>query len=205
MAVSVDGHIATAPAERDRARVASGFVTVADQQHVREELSRSDAVVLGAGTVRASPRLLSCKNEQGNYPVWVVLTTRGLAADSPFWKLHHIERWVVSPTALALPDRTNVRALVCTEQHIATFVVSQLRQRALDRVVLFGGSEINSLFYQQQLVDELSVTIAPVIVARADAPRLLKPTLPAAVRLQMLSSRRVDDHLFLRYRVLPVD
>ena len=202
MATSIDGHIAAAPAEKDRVRLASGFVTAADQQHVRKEIQRSDAVILGAGTVRASPRLLSYKNDRGCCPVWVVLTTKGISADSPFWQLHHLERWLVAPQPLPLADRTNVHAYTCAVADVAPFVVAQLQQRALERVVLFGGGEINSIFYRQHLVDELSLTIAPQLVARHDAPRLIKPSLPVAIRLQLLSLRRVDDHLFLRYRVL---
>ena len=68
MATSIDGHIAAAPAEKDPARIASGFVSAADQQHVRTEVSQSDAIVLGADTVRASPRLLSYRNDRGRYP-----------------------------------------------------------------------------------------------------------------------------------------
>ena len=203
MAASIDGHIAAAPAEKDPARVASGFVSAADQQHVRTEVSHSDAVILGADTVRASPRLLSYQNERGRCPVWVVLTTRGIESGSPFWQLHHIERWLVAPSKLDVPDATNVRTFVCPRQDAATYVVEQLEKHDLNRIVLFGGGAINHLFYRQQLVDELSLTIAPTIVARDDAPRLVKPSLPSAVRLQLLSERRVDDHLFLRYRVLP--
>ncbi len=202
MAASIDGHIAAAPAEKDPARVASGFVTAADRQHVRAEVSRSDAVILGADTVRASPRLLSYQNDRGRCPVWVVLTTRGIEPASPFWKQQHIERWLVSPSELELADSTNVRTFVCPRQDSATFVVAQLRQHNFNRVILFGGGEINNLFYRQQLVDELSITIAPTIVARADAPRLVKPSLSTATRLRLLSVRRVGDHLFLRYRVL---
>jgi len=201
MAASIDGYIAAAPAEKDHARIASGFVTAADQQHVRAEVSRSDAIILGADTVRASPRLLSYQNDCGRCPVWVVLTTRGIEQASPFWKLRHIERWLVSPTELEISDPTNVRAFVCPRQDAATFVVAQLQQHNFNRVILFGGGEINHLFYRQQLVAELSITIAPTIVARDGAPCLVKPSLPAAVHLQLLTVRRVDDHLFLRYRV----
>ena len=202
MAASIDGHIATAPAEKDPARIASGFVSAADRQHVRTEVSHSDAVILGADTVRASPRLLSYPNDRGRCPIWVVLTTRGIEKTSPFWKLHHIERWLVAPSKLAIPDATNVRAFICPQQDAATFVVDQLQKHCLNRVILFGGGAINHLFYSQQLVDELSLTIAPTIIARDDAPRLVKSSLPAAVRLRLLTVRRVDDHLFLRYRVL---
>ena len=202
MAASIDGHIATSPAEKDPARIASGFVSPADQQHVKEEVSHSDAIILGADTVRASPRLLSYKNDRGRCPVWVAITTRGLAPSSPFWQLHHIERWLVSPSALKIHDPTHVQAFTCPTQDTATYVVTQLQKHNLNRVVLFGGGTINNLFYRHQLVDELSLTLAPTIVARDDAPRLIKPSLPAAVRLQLLHVHRVTDHLFLRYRVL---
>ena len=202
MAASIDGHIAAAPAEKDPARIASGFVSPADQQHVKEEVKHSDAVILGADTVRASPRLLSYQNDRGHCPVWVAITTRGIEPNSPFWQLHHIERWLVSPAKLNIPDPTNVQTFTCPAQDTATYVVTQLQKHNLNRVILFGGGTINHLFYRQQLVDELSLTLAPTIVARDDAPRLIKPSLPAAVRLQLLSVRRVSDHMFLRYRVL---
>ena len=203
MAVSLDGCIAYSADEMDETRRYSGFSSAYDQQLLREAVEASDAIIIGANSVRASKRLLANKNDKGVYPLWVVMTVRGIEAEHCFWQQEEIERWLVSPAPVTQHGTINLKNY-CYQKNSppASFVVSHLQQRNIKRVLLFGGSEINLLFYRHNFIDELHLTISPFILANKDAPSLLAPSLPTPVKLRLLSCLPVDNHIFLRYQVL---
>ena len=210
MAASVDGCIALTAAERYQQRLAYGFTNQADRQLMRRELHRSDAVIIGAQSVRSDDGLLVVKNYRGEFPLWVVLTRSG-DVGAKFWQQQNIKRWLVAPDALnppppnaiALPSPlpANVSCHYYKNQDPAQFTYQLLKAHGIKTALLFGGSEINRLFYRQQLVDELSLTVCPFIFAGTDSPRLVKPNLPQPVPLQLQSCQQVDQHLFLRYDI----
>ena len=198
MAASVDGHIALASEESDGDRRGYGFTSDADYQHLRQVIDSCDAIIAGANTVRASSKLINCQNQHGRYPLWVVLTTRGIAKVNPFWQTAG-HRWLVSPKHTVTDDRA--RYLSYGTNDPAQFVVDCLRDHGAQKVLLFGGGIVNRLFYLQRLVDELILTVCPLIVARTGAPQLVAPSLPNWIALRLLTVRQVDNHLFLHYQI----
>lgn len=199
MAASVDGHIALADDESDNDRRGYGFTSDADYRHLRQLIGTCDAIIAGANTVRVSSKLIDYQNQQGRYPLWVVLTTRGIADDNPFWQTGG-QRWLVSPQQKTSVNES-ARHLVYGTADPAQFVVDRLRDHGAQKVILFGGGIVNRLFYQQKLVDELILTVCPLIVARTASPKLVAPPLTDWTPLRLATVRRVDDHLFLHYRV----
>ena len=198
MAASVDGHIALTNDESDNDRRGYGFTNDADYQHLRKIINSCDAIIAGANTVRVSSKLINCQNQQGRYPLWVVLTTRGIADSNPFWQIDG-QRWLVSPQQTVVDDRACYLSYGTDDP--AIFIVNRLRDHGARKVLLFGGGIVNRLFYQQQLVDELILTVCPLIVARTGAPKLVASSLPNWTPLRLLTVRHVDNHLFLHYRI----
>jgi riboflavin biosynthesis pyrimidine reductase len=92
-------------------------------------------------------------------------------------------------------DRVDLRrALVC------------LRERRYSLILSEGGPTLFGSLLALGLVDELFLTISPLLAGRSVAPRLqlvegveLLPD--ATVSLHLLSARRHGDHLFLRHRL----
>lgn len=201
MATSVDGRIAVSPLETTVARYDSGFLSPADLKHVHDVVAHNDAVIIGANTARASPHLLKQKNYRNVYPVWIVLTVKGVEGNSPFWQHQGIERWIVSPAPVTQYSHTGVRYMTYREHDPAVFVTELLQQHKMSKILLFGGGEINRLFYRSQLVDELIVTVCPIIVAQDRAPLLVPPPLDAPIRLELVSTRTVKNHVFIHYKV----
>jgi riboflavin biosynthesis pyrimidine reductase len=71
----------------------------------------------------------------------------------------------------------------------------------IDTVLLFGGGQINRMFYDEGLVDELSITICPVIIGTPDASRFVDPGLANPTLFQLQSSIVSENHVFLTYSV----
>jgi 5-amino-6-(5-phosphoribosylamino)uracil reductase len=204
MAMSLDAQIASAPDERDEARAAAGFTNQDDKDHLLALLRTADAVVVGSRSLLASGGAFEQLNDKGRQPAWVVATNRGLPAGAPFWRQAGVPRWLASQSALTLPDYTGaVEAIVYGASPPAAAILQALAARGLDRVLLFGGSEVNRLFYSEGLVDELWLTVCPLILGSSTPVPLVMPPLPRRVHLGLKASKSRGDLVFLNYTVLP--
>lgn len=79
-------------------------------------------------------------------------------------------------------------------------VLTALARRGVRGVVCEGGPSLLRELVAQDGVDDLLLTVSPLLVA-GDAPTLLAgDALPEAARLVLHDVHRADDHLFLHYR-----
>lgn len=205
MAASLDGKIAAHPLESDQERRRYGFVNDEDHVHLRTLLEGADAVVTGANSVRAVSGAWAVPNRvTGQFPIWVVLTRRGLEPGLRFFSQSELPRWVVSPRSAVHRPPAGVVDVAYDEdgQDPAVTVAERLRAAGCETVLLFGGSEINRIFYAAALVDELILTLCPVILATSKATSLVAPPLATPIQLECLSSQRSGSHVFLKYRIL---
>jgi len=81
-----------------------------------------------------------------------------------------------------------------------------LRRRwQIRRLLCEGGGELDGALFQAGVVNELHLTICPVIFGGASAPTIADgvgvANLADATQLQLKSARRIKDELFLTYRV----
>jgi riboflavin biosynthesis pyrimidine reductase len=187
----------------------------------------ADAVVVGAGTLRATPGHLwtpahvfpqladsfaALRRSLGRPPEprLVLLTARGdLDADHPA-----IQRGATIVTTAAgaralsdrLPATCEVVAIDGAERLDLSRAVHELRDRGHSVMLTEGGPHVMGGIIEQGLVDEAFITISPVVSGRDGETRLgivegaeLVPSPGRWARL--LSARRHGDHLFLRYRL----
>jgi 2,5-diamino-6-hydroxy-4-(5-phosphoribosylamino)pyrimidine 1'-reductase len=213
MAISLDGRIST----RRREQITLGS---RHDRHLMDVLrSRADAVIVGAGTVRHDgyPVLVRDRAVRRRrtarglppHPVNVVLSRR---LDVPLTRSIFTRgdtRRIVYTTPAAPEGRVKrfarvAEVVVLRGKSISpTTVLHDLHRRGMKRVLLEGGGELHFAFAKERVVDEVYVTLTPRLIG-GDAPSLLdgKGFLKADhVKLKLVSSRRIGDELFLRYRV----
>jgi 5-amino-6-(5-phosphoribosylamino)uracil reductase len=200
MAVSLDGRIAGSAHERDEIREESGFTTPDDRAYLEKLLAGADAVIVGSSSLKASGGALEVSRPDGSFPTWAVLTQSGLPTECPFYNQARIPRWVVSPHPLDNVPR-DIKTLVYGKNSPAVFLAMELKKAGAERVLLFGGSEINRLFYEANLVDELILTICPIVIARSSSIPLVAPELPSPKHFSLASSHTHGDLVFLSYNV----
>jgi 2,5-diamino-6-(ribosylamino)-4(3H)-pyrimidinone 5'-phosphate reductase len=84
-------------------------------------------------------------------------------------------------------------------------LMSRLKSRGIERLLVEGGGELNWGFVRDDLVDELYVTIAPAILGGRNAPTLCEGeglAMSERRRLRLVSTEIVDGEIFCRYEVL---
>ena len=203
MASSLDGKISTSALESDLDRKQYGFINEDDQNLLRNEVSLADAMIVGAQTVRANNQLFELKNTSGQYPSWVIFTRNGLGQEHFFWKQKHAQIILVSPTKLEKKDYwTDATENIAYEQKPpGVFVLNYLQSKNLQKLLLFGGGEINRIFYNENLVDSLLLTIAPMFIGKSSASQLVDPELASLVHFDLISLQASTNHVFLKYNV----
>ena len=204
MAMSLDAQIAASSSEKDEDRAAAGFTNQDDKDHLLALLRTADAVVVGSRSLLASGGAFETLNEHGRAPLWLVVTNQGLPAAAPFWRQAAVPRCLASRLPLHLPQhKGRIDNHVYGDEAPAYSILQALEARGARRVLLFGGSEVNRLFYSEGLVDELWLTICPLILGAKTSVPLVAPPLPSPVHLTLKASQLRGNHVFLNYTVIP--
>ncbi|MGZ3116397.1 dihydrofolate reductase family protein [Streptomyces sp. H62] len=185
----------------------------ADFDRVDEVRASVDAILVGAGTIRAdNPRLLVNSAERrgariaagkAEYPLKVTVSATGeLDPAAAFWHtggeklLLTTDRGARRARALGLAadvvplgEALDWRAAL---EHLHD-------ERGVRRLMVEGGGTVHTQLLRQELADELQLVLAPLLVGDPDAPRLFGPGAYQRGRLRLVESRRIEDVVLARY------
>lgn len=184
-AMSIDGYIDDSSSERLL------FSNEADFERVDRIRSECDAILVGAGTLRAdnpsllvkSPELQQNRINQGlpEQPTKVTLTESGvLSSDSKFFttgagrKIVFCLLNVSKKLTLQFASMPTVDILALAELSPCA-VLTVLADQGIKQLLIEGGTRIATSFLADDLVDELQISIAPFFVGQERASRLLNP------------------------------
>jgi 2,5-diamino-6-(ribosylamino)-4(3H)-pyrimidinone 5'-phosphate reductase len=196
---------------------AAGIGSATDRRSMRTLRSKADAVMIGAGTLRAEKLSLGLDTTDGvPQPLAIIITNTG---DMPLEE-HLIVRGgqeVLILLSDATPKRVVKRLLTLAPVMRApadpTGAVDLKRalmalqaERGVKCLVVEGGPGLNHALISRQLVDEIFLTVAPELLGGSadETLTLLRgPTLPARDRptLDLVSIHLSGDELFLRYSI----
>lgn len=210
-AMSIDGYLDSESPRR------LAMSNAADFDRVDQLRAESDAVMVGASTVRRDdPRLLVRSEERRmlrlaaghpSSPVKVTVTCSGdLPPTSAFFQAGDGDKLVYCPNPVEprirgeLGDRATVIAL--GEQVTMPAVADDLGGRGVRRLLIEGGGHVHTQFLVDDLVDDLQLVIAPFFVGESRAPRFVgagRFPWTAARRAELADTRRIGDVVLLRY------
>lgn len=193
------------------------FSNDADFDRVDGIRAASDAILVGAGTVRRdNPRLLvrSARRRADRVarglppnPVKVTVTSGGdLDPRACFFTAGDAERLVYCASSAAAATGRRLDGLAgvvdAGEPVDLEGVLADLHARGVDRLMVEGGQRIHAQLLGAGLADELHLVVAPFFVGEPDAPRLLGdgrfPRDPGC-RAVLAEARPIGDVVLLRY------
>ena len=125
-------------------------------------------------------------------PRWLLTTEAG---GSIWQKEHHAERF---EKILTVPEHED-----SLDWAIA---LPMLYQQGIRRLVLAGGGQLVASLLARGVIDELWLTLCPLLLGGKDAPTPVDGIgLPTALapRLQLCSLKTIEDEVFLHYKVRP--
>lgn len=175
-AMTLDGKVAT------QAGDAAWISGEAARRIVHQERAYSDAVVVGAGTMRADDPLLTARGvEVFRQPVRVVVDSRltirrdsalaqsaGVApvlvmcaADVPQIKRDLVAEWGIEVVPVPVDESGRPRPRAVAEA---------LGARGVQSVLLEGGPVLAAAWWNEGLVDKIMAFVAPVVVGGSSAP-----------------------------------
>jgi 2,5-diamino-6-hydroxy-4-(5-phosphoribosylamino)pyrimidine 1'-reductase len=217
MAMTADGKITSATREYPK------FTSDADRENMDRLRAEADAVLVGAGTLRADdppmrvrdPAMQAYRRSLGRPDVLtnvVVTASVDLDPGASFFASGSPATRVVATVEDAPPDRVARLDGLATVWRVGrgrvdlpALLVRLAEELRVGRLLLEGGGEMNWQFLRQDLVDELHVTVAPALLGGRDAPTLLEGdgfAMDAQRRLTLSDVRRVGDEVFCRYEVV---
>jgi len=217
MAMTADGKIATAN------RAVSSFGSSRDKQNLLELRSTVDAVMAGARTVDlnrvnmgpgpAKYRRLRVQRGLAEYNLRIIVSRSGSINPGAHIFTKRFSRIIVLTTHRAGQRRIDSLRRVADEVRIcgkneidwAGTLAWLGREWNVRRLLCEGGGELNDALFRGGLVDELHLTICPLIFGGRQAPTICdgegSQRLAQAVPLGLRRMRRIGAELFLVLRM----
>lgn len=219
MAMTLDGKIAT-----ENRRFAS-FGSPRDQARLYELRARADAVMTGAGTLRAQDvdlnsggaRYQRLRRRRGLQPenVRIVVTSSGdLPATARLFRepggpilLLTSQRGLRKQRRIHLPSHVQAMAFGETQVEWRQALRWLRREAGIRRLHCEGGGDLNEGLFRAGVVDELFLTVCPLIFAGRSAPTLAEgrgfSQLAEAPQFTVSTVEQHDNELFLRLHRSP--
>lgn len=213
MAMSIDGKIATAA--RGPVKLGSEY----DSRRMSEIRSEHDAVINGASTFAAHPfpltvtgkDLLEERAHRGQPPQPISAITSSalkIPRDTPWEKAAEVRRWAFcgsrAPSeAVKSLEKAGVRVIQsAAERPGADEIYKAFEEEGVKRLLLEGGGEFNASFLEKGLVDEIHLTLVPIVVGGAQSPSWCEghgfsEPFP---RFSLVECQDIEGELYLTYR-----
>lgn len=178
--------------------------------------SVADAILAGAGTVRAEgygpPKVREehreARDQRGQPPrPRLCIATRGAGFDwdSPLFGDPDNRPVILCPADAPAErlEEARTHADVIAEGQGTLDLPEALRRLAEDGVGILlceGGPSLNGTLLEQGLVDELCLTVSPMLVGAGGGATIVgDPELPSPIGMELVSVLEEDGDLFLRY------
>jgi len=191
MIATLDGKIVLGERTEPVANLGSGF----DHRRMRHLESKCDAVMIGAGTLRATP---GAWFDPSLYRI-VVTESGDINTSQRFFTDNLAKVIVISPLVPEdLPNGAHHIKLTNWQE-----ALKALKDRfGIHRLLLEGGSKLNAALYHEDLVDEIFLTLAPKIKLGETVPTLADGVpldVNEVTQWKLKATMTVDDEVFLNY------
>ena len=203
-AISIDGKIATRLGD-------SKLSSKKDKIRLHRLRSKVDAILIGKNTIDRDDPLLTVRYVKGKNPTRIILDSQGtISINSKI-----LQTCNKVPTIIAVSKRiskVNLQKLkrfpveiIMTGKNSVNIksLMNNLSKRKINTILVEGGGTINWQFIQNNLFDEILITIAPFIIGGIDAITFVQgrgfDKIIKSPRLRLNTIKRLENYLVLHY------
>jgi 5-amino-6-(5-phosphoribosylamino)uracil reductase len=214
MAMSMDGKIATK--SRGPVKLGSAY----DSRRMAEIRAEHDVVINGASTFAAYPKplhidgddLVRARTERGlpPQPISAIVSSRLDIPRGTDWEnAKDAPRWAFCGKDAPASVIAELRAAGVRVEQMPSArpspseILGAFKAAGVSNVLVEGGGEFNASFLEADLVDDVFLTLVPILVGGAEAPTwcegvgFSKGKFP---RFELAECRNVEGELYLHYR-----
>jgi 5-amino-6-(5-phosphoribosylamino)uracil reductase len=213
LAMSADGKIS------DTGRSHPTFGSKHDFDHLERQVAAADAVLAGSATLKAggtamrvvNPDLIAQRLQAGKpeQPIQIVCTrTADLDPKLRFFQ-QNIPRYLLTTSqgAARWQGQAGFDRILAgeTAQDIDWhYALGELYKEGVKHVAVLGGGEIVAAMLAVDLIDELHLTVCPLLIGGKTSPSPVEGQgflQDRAPHLELLNVKQIEGELFLHYRV----
>ena len=201
-AMSVDGKIAFADGRPVR------LSNEEDLQRVHGLRTKSDAILVGVGTVLKDDPKLTVKSEyaKGRNPLRIVLDSEGVTPDHAH-VLDGSAETLIATTASCTREFAKAHVFRSGKDEVDLgALLDHLGTVGVQSLLVEGGSTVIWSFLQARLADELKIFVSSQILGGHSAPTLAggegARSLEDSVNLRLERTERLGDGILLEYAVV---
>jgi len=204
-AMTLDGKIATKSGD-------SHISSNRDLRHLHRMRAQADAVMIGIGTQLKDNPLLTVRRVKGRSPVRVIIDS--LAKTPPNSRIFSAKDGRIIIAVSNKAPATQVAKLRCAGAEVIhcgiervnlSKLLSKLRSEGIRSILLEGGGGLNWSMLSEGLVDEVMVTVAPLIAGGEKATTLVEGAgardMNSAIKLTLRNADRTGREVVLSYKV----
>ncbi|MDC0218982.1 RibD family protein [Verrucomicrobia bacterium] len=208
MAMTADGKIASAN------RAVSTFGSRADHAHLLALRDKADAILTGAGTLNSQAQVtLGPGPKSKDKPPLRIIASGSGRVDAR----HKIFRSPGTPVLVLSTDgisQARLKNLETAAHTVKIFGANEInfnlalvwlqKEWGVKRLLCEGGGQLNDALFRADVVDEVNLTVCPLILGGREAPTIAEglgfAQLKDAAQFSLKSRREVGNELFLVYR-----
>lgn len=213
LAMSADGKIT------DAQHSPPEFGSSEDYAHLERQVALADGVLFGAATLRAgetamrvtTQELIAARLERGQpeQPAQIVCTRSGDLDPNLRFFQQAVPHWLVTTEqgAQSWQDPSYFEQVFTHEASNDSIdwakTLETMRGLGIEKLAVLGGGQIVAALLAEDLIDELHLTICPLLLGGASTPTPLAGEgwpQKEAPRLELLSVEQIEGELFLHYR-----
>ena len=209
LAMSADGKIS-------RDRQAARFSSAADLDHLETQIAEVDGVLFGANTLRAygtclrvrQPELLQERSQRQQPPQPIQIVCSGSGNLDPQWPFFQqpVPRWLITSESgtQRWQGQAEFEQVLTLSPRSPTHwqeMAQTLRATGIKTLALLGGGTLIAAWLGAGLVDELYLTVCPLLIGGAKAPTPVDGLgQPGPWPLTLVGVKTVGSEVFLHYR-----
>ncbi len=138
-----------------------------DKQLLNKSLTKVDATLFGSGTLKAhqSTFLIRKKRQEisVNQPISIIAGNSENFSKSWMYFNQPIKRWLISSNRNIKDSKINFDKILFYENSWLQ-TLNILKKEGIRRIALLGGAKLIESFYNEDLLDEIKITICPKVI-----------------------------------------